>query len=234
MLPLTVVVVLGSFAAYATWAALQNAHYYVEPYLSPLYSPCLAANCQHVTLPLVGAWWTLSPAMLVLGVPLGFRVTCYYYRKSYYRSFFLTPPACAVADAPRRYTGESRLPFLLQNAHRYFLYLSTLVVLFLWWDAFRAFWFPGGFGIGAGTLVLVANATLLSLYTFSCHSCRYLVAGRLESFHDAPLRQRLWRLTNWLNPRHPRFAWVSLFGVALSDLYVRLLAMGVIRDVRFI
>jgi hypothetical protein len=232
--PLVVAVVLGTFGVYALWAALQNDHYYAAPYLSPFYSPCLATNCQHVTLPLVGSWWTLSPAFLILGVPLGFRATCYYYRKAYYRAFFWSPPACAVADARRRYSGETRFPFLLQNLHRYFFWLSLLVVLFLWWDVAQAFRFPEGLGLGVGTLVLAANASLLSLYTLSCHSCRYLCGGYLDSFRKAPLRSRLWRWTSWLNPRHPQFAWVSLFGVALTDLYVRLVAMGVLRDVRLI
>ena len=53
--PALVVLVLGGFSVYATWAALQNAHYYAAPYLSPFYSPCLADDCQHVTLPLVGS-----------------------------------------------------------------------------------------------------------------------------------------------------------------------------------
>jgi hypothetical protein len=232
--PLVVAVVLGTFGVYALWAALQNDFYYAAPYLSPFYSPCLATNCQHVTLPLVGSWWPLSPAFLILGVPLGFRATCYYYRKAYYRAFFWSPPACAVADAPRRYSGETRFPFLLQNIHRYFFWLSLLVVLFLWWDVVQAFRFPEGPGLGVGTLVLAANASLLSLYTFSCHSCRYLCGGYLDSFRKAPVRRRLWRLTNWLNPRHPQFAWVSLFGVGLADLYVRLVAMGLLRDVRLI
>src|SRR5262245_2861998 len=43
---LLVIVVLGGFGIYATWAALQNAHYYAAPYLSPFYSPCLSANCK--------------------------------------------------------------------------------------------------------------------------------------------------------------------------------------------
>ena len=94
--PLLVVLVLTSFSIYALWAALQNANYYVDPYLSPFYSPCLAQNCQHATLPILGSWWNLSPAFLVLGIPLGFRATCYYYRRSYYRAFFWSPPACAV------------------------------------------------------------------------------------------------------------------------------------------
>ena len=134
--PLLVVVVLGGFAIYATWAALQNAYYYAAPYLSPFYSPCISANCVHVTLPLIGSWWNLSPAFLILWVPGGFRATCYYYRKAYYRSFFLSPPACAVRDAAKSYSGETRFPFLLQNIHRYFFYLSLVILAFLWWDVF--------------------------------------------------------------------------------------------------
>ena len=99
--PLSVILLLGGFGVYATWAALQNAHYYVAPYLSPFYSPCLAANCQHVSLPLIGSWWNLSPAFLILWIPGGFRATCYYYRKAYYRSFFGSPPGCAVRDVSK-------------------------------------------------------------------------------------------------------------------------------------
>jgi hypothetical protein len=232
--PLIVVVVLGSFGVYSLWAALQNANYYAAPYLSPFYSPCISANCAHVSLPIVGSWWNLSPAFLVLWVPLGFRATCYYYRKAYYRAFFWSPPACAVPDAARGYSGETRFPFLLQNLHRYFFWLSLIVLAFLWWDALLAFRFPTGFGVGLGTLVLVANVALLSLYTLSCHSCRYLCGGYLDSFKTAPVRYRLWQWTNRLNPFHPQFAWVSLIGVALTDLYIRLVAMGVVQDPRVV
>ena len=232
--PLIVVVVLGSFGLYALWAALQNGNYYAPPYLSPFYSPCVAANCEHPTLPVIGSWWNLSPAFLVLWAPLGFRLTCYYYRRAYYRSFFWSPPACAVRDAPKAYTGESRMPFVLQNVHRYFFWLSIVVLAFLWWDALLAFRFPSGFGIGLGSLVLLANVVLLSLYTLSCHSCRYLVGGYLDRFHTAPIRYRLWRLANRLNERHAQFAWISLFGVGFADLYVRLVASGVIVDPRLL
>ncbi len=227
-----VVLVLGSFSIYAVWAALQNAHYYAPPYLSPFYSPCLAANCEHPTLPLLGSWWNLSPAFLVLWAPLGFRVTCYYYRRAYYRSFFWSPPACAVKDAAKHYAGETRFPFLLQNVHRYFFWVSIVVLAFLWWDALLAFRFPNGFGIGLGSLVLLLNVALLSLYTFSCHSCRYLAGGYLDTFHGASVRYYLWRVANRLNQRHAQIAWVSLMGVALADLYVRLVSTGVIDDLR--
>jgi hypothetical protein len=232
--PLIVVVVLGGFGIYALWAALQNGNYYAPPYLSPFYSPCLAANCAHPELPLLGSWWNLSPAFLVLWAPLGFRITCYYYRRAYYRSFFWSPPACAVRDARKSYSGETRLPFVIQNIHRYFFWLSIVVLAFLWWDALLAFRFPSGFGIGLGTLVLLANVVLLSLYTLSCHSCRYLVGGHLDVFHGAPIRYYLWRIANRLNERHAQFAWVSLFGVAIADLYVRLVASGVIVDPRLL
>jgi hypothetical protein len=231
--PLLVVVGLGGFVVYATWAALQNAHYYVAPYLSPFYSPCLSANCSHVSLPLIGSWWNLSPAFLILWIPGGFRATCYYYRKAYYRSFFQSPPACAVRDSARSYSGETLFPLLLQNGHRYFFYLSLLVLAFLWWDAIIAFRFPNGFGMGVGTLVLLINAALLSLFSFSCNSCRHVCGGHLNSFHNAPARYRLWKWISSLNERHMEYAWGSLIWVALADLYVRLLSMGVIRDLRF-
>jgi hypothetical protein len=231
--PLSVILLLGGFGVYATWAALQNAHYYVAPYLSPFYSPCLAASCQHVSLPLIGSWWNLSPAFLILWIPGGFRATCYYYRKAYYRSFFGSPPGCAVRDLSKGYAGETRFPFILQNVHRYFFWLGIPVIAFLWWDAIMAFRFNGRFGMGVGTLVLLLNAALLSLYTFSCHSCRHLCGGGLNVFAKAPARYRMWRVVTRLNEKHMQIAWVSLVWVGLTDVYIRLLSAGVIKDVRF-
>jgi hypothetical protein len=230
--PLLVAVALIAFIAYAAWATLQNADYYSAPYLSPFYSPCISANCDHVTVPLIGSWWNLSPAFLILWIPAGLRVTCYYYRKAYYRAFLRLPPACAVRDAPKSYTGESAFPFVLQNAHRYFLYLSMLVLVFIWWDAILAFKFPDGFGIGMGTLVLLINAVLLSLYSLSCHSCRHICGGNLKSFHGHPVRFNAWRAISQLNKKHKEYGWASLISVGVADLYVRLLAMGIVRDLR--
>jgi hypothetical protein len=231
--PLLVVIGLGVFAVYATWAALQNAHYFIEPYLSPFYSPCISTNCTHADIPLIGSWWNLSPAFLILWIPGGFRLTCYYYRKAYYRSFFQSPPACGVRDAAKSYCGETRFPFLLQNVHRYFFYLSLVILVFLWWDAIRAFAFPDGFGMGVGTVVLCVDAALLSIFSFSCNSCRHICGGYLNSFHSAPGKYKTWRFISRLNERHMEYAWVSLIWVGLTDLYVRLVSMGVIHDLRF-
>src|SRR5215211_998539 len=152
--PLIVVLVLGGFIVYATWAALQNAHYYAAPYLSPFYSPCLATNCEHRTLPFAIPW-IITPAMLILWIPGGFRLTCYYYRGAYYKAFWADPPACAVGEPRKTYWGERTFPLVLQNLHRNFLRLSYIVWAFLLLDAVKAFFFPDGFGIGVGTVVLV-------------------------------------------------------------------------------
>jgi hypothetical protein len=84
-----------------------------------------------------------------------------------------------------------------------------------------------------GTIVLAVNTALLTLFSFSCNSCRHVCGGYLNSFHAAPSRYKIWRVITRLNERHMEFAWVSLISVALADLYVRLLSMGVISDPRF-
>jgi hypothetical protein len=232
--PLVTAVVLSVFVIYATWAALVNTDYYADPYLSPFYSPCIAANCDHTTWSVVGDWWTLSPALLILPIPLGFRLTCYYYRKAYYRAFFLSPPGCAVRDARTSYSGEARFPFILQNVHRYFFYLILPFPFILLWDGIRAFDFPGGFGVGLGTVILLVNAALLGAYTVSCHSCRHLCGGHIDVFSQSPRRHRVWGLVTALNARHMQIAWLSLVAVAATDLYIRLVATGTIDDPRFI
>jgi hypothetical protein len=237
-LPLAVVVVLTAFIVYSTWAALQNAHYYVAPYLSPFYSPCLTKSCLHrsfgaglpdFAFPLIGV---VSPALLILWGPGLFRLTCYYYRKAYYRSFWLAPVACGVRDVRAGYTGETRFPLVLQNFHRYAWYVAIFFIVMLTWDALLAFRFPDGFGIGVGTLVMWINVSLLAGYTFSCHSCRHVCGGHVDVFSKAPARYTLWHLVSRLNEHHPTFAWLSLFSVGLTDLYIRLVSMGVIPDLR--
>ena len=233
--PIPVILLLGTFVGYATWAAFQNANYFADPYLSPFYSPCLAENCEHATFRIFGSWWAISPAILVLWAPGGFRATCYYYRKSYYRAIVGKPPACAVRDmGGKKYKGETRFPLLLQNLHRYFFWLATIFLVFLWWDAYKSFRFPGeGWGIGVGSIVLTLNAALLSLYSFSCHSCRHIVGGGIDVLSKHPVRQRLWQVVSRLNARHGAIAWASLVWVLVADVYVRLLATDNIRDLRF-
>jgi hypothetical protein len=219
------IALMGGFSIYATLRAFEGKFYEWGPYLSPFYSPLLHPH-----------WWPLSPALLILAGPLGFRATCYYYRKALYRAFLLDPPACAVGEPSRRkYTGETSFPLILQNVHRYFFYLAVVFILFLWHDAIVSFNFDGHFGIGVGSLVLTLNVCLLSLYTFSCHSLRHLVGGKLDCFSCATFgmpRHSAWRVSTFLNERHMLFAWCSLISVGSADFYVRLVASGAIHDLR--
>lgn len=240
--PVVTVSVLTTFVVYATWAAFSNRNYYVgadmhRNLISPFYSPCLTESCVPGSHPAtVITWWTISPALLILIFPLGFRFTCYYYRRAYYRSFWWAPPACAVADAHVRYTGESRFPLIVQNVHRYFFYFGLIFNVILTIDAIVAFQQPGtpsGIGISVGTVVLVVNATLLWLYSLSCHACRHLCGGGVKQFSKAPIRYKIWKALTPLNGKHMLFAWMSLIFVAFTDLYVRLVASGAIHDYGF-
>src|SRR5919199_3970379 len=156
--PAVVFVILGSFVAYATWAAFQNAHYTYGPYLSPFYSPELFGDSPHAWFgPKPAAWprWLpFSPALLILPFPGLFRFTCYYYRGAYYKAFWGDPPNCAVGEPRKTYWGERYFPLIFQNIHRYFMYLAVLFLGFLSYDVYRATQFADGFGIGVGTLVL--------------------------------------------------------------------------------
>ena len=75
------------------------------------------------------------------------------------------------------------------------------------------------------------NVILLSIYTFSCHSLRHLVGGKLDCFSCASFgttRDGAWRAFSFLNERHMLFAWVSLISVGSADFYMRL--VGARRD----
>ncbi len=180
----------------------------------------------------------MPPSLLILLPPVLFRATCYYYRKAYYRSYFLDPPACAVGELRAgRYRGETAFPLVLQNLHRYLFYATFLYLPFLWSDVVHATRFGGSFGIGLGTLVILANTTALTFYSFSCHSARHLVGGGLDCFSRTAASRAChaaWKGASVLNARHMLFAWMSFFTVCSADLYVRLLASGVIHDVRLL
>jgi hypothetical protein len=234
LLPLTVVTVLGGFGLYVLWTAFVESppgsvNHVSEwgPYLSPFFSPTIWKN------------GPISPAIWVLWSPLAFRGSCYYYRKAYYRSFFWDPPACAIGELRHReYHGESRLPMILNNLHRLTLYAAVIVLGFLWYDVVLAFLSTdvgsrGHLWLGLGTAIMLANVVLLSLYTFGCHSLRHLVGGGLDCYSTARTgmaRNRAWQIVTRLNNPHPRWAWLSLFSVVLTDVYIRLLQHGVFLD----
>ncbi|MEB3365874.1 hypothetical protein [Saccharopolyspora mangrovi] len=237
--PLVTFLGLMAFVIYGLIRTFMNQWYWVPEhnYLAPFFSPCLSAACvpgsSHFGQPFPDLGWLIPPPIFVLPFVLGFRLTCYYYRKAYYRAFWASPPACAVGEPHSRYTGESRFPLVMQNVHRYFFYAAMLVAAVLTYDTVIAFkGTGGGVGVGLGTVLMVVNVVLLWSYTLSCHSCRHLIGGRLNHFSRHPVRYWLWTKITWLNGKHMLLAWSSLVSVALVDLYVMLVAAGAITDLR--
>lgn len=236
-------VCFSAFIIYSTWAAFQGDNYHFGNYLSPFYSPEIFGNSPHALFgkppSWIPSWLPFSPALLILWAPGGFRFTCYYYRGAYYKAFWADPISCAVGE-PRgdNYRGERKFPLILQNIHRYFLYIALIFLVFLAYDAFMSFRFTDAsgktsFGIGLGSIILTANVFFLAGYTFSCHSLRHLIGGRCDELSSKPLQCAAYNACSSLNKRHMVFAWCSLFVVGFSDLYVRMLSMGKWEDIRF-
>jgi hypothetical protein len=215
------------------WQPIGGPAYDVDGYLSPLFSPL-------IVFPNMPTW--LSPGLLILWIPIGFRATCYYYRKAYYRFYFADPPGCAVGEptAHRKFALENAFPFILQNLHRYLLYLAFIPLFFLWLDLVPAFNIVPSHTviderprIGLGGVLFLVNVVLLTGYSLSCHSLRHLVGGRVDCFsctRARRVRYTLWQRLTDLNRNHMWWAWTSLITVTAADLYVRLLAFGVFTD----
>lgn len=238
--PAVTVAGLLVFVVYSVVRAFMGQYYWVADYhyLTPFYSPCTTASCVPGARHL-GTWFGQFPDWLPYGIValpflLAFRLTCYYYRKAYYRSFWFSPPACAVAEPRAKYTGETRFPLILQNVHRYFFYVAALLAALNTYDAIVAFHSPSGFGFGLGNLILLLNVAMLWVYTVSCHSCRHVTGGRLRHFSKHPVRYWIWTQVSRLNTRHMQWAWITLGTLMLTDLYVMLVSAGAFPDPRFV
>jgi hypothetical protein len=238
--PLLTVAGLTVWLGYGVVRTFMHKWYFVPEYhyLTPFYSPCWSTACSPEAA-LFGwrflpNWWIVPYAALTLPFLLLFRLTCYYYRRAYYRSFWASPPACAVPDGHQKYTGETRFPLIFQNAHRYFFYAAIVISLVNTWDAIESFHGRGGgFGVGLGNVIIVGNVVLLWGYTASCHSCRHIVGGRLKHFSRHPLRYKAWGFVSKLNGKHMQLAWITLGTLMLTDAYIMSVSAGWIPDLRF-
>jgi hypothetical protein len=241
--PAIVFTILSAFVVYATWAAFQGRHYTYGPYLSPFYSPEVFGDSPHAWFgpkPAIWpAWLPFSPALLILPFPGLFRFTCYYYRGAYYKAFWADPPSCTVGEPRKAYRGENSFPLVLQNVHRYFLFIALGFIVALAHDVWKAMWFVDpvtghvGFGIGVGTIVLAVNVVLLGGYALGCHSLRHVIGGKRDEL-TSDTRATAYRCVTCLNTQHLAWAWCSLISVAFADIYVRLCATGVWTDWRLL
>ena len=193
--------------------------------LSPLYSPLIFPQSSWIPKDL---WW-LSPAMFILVFPAGFRGTCYYYRKAYYRAFFQQPTGCAVSKPWNEYSGEKGI-FVVQNLHRIFMYIALIYLPILTYDLWLSVNFhdaPDGsadsFGISVGSLILLLNVVLLTGYTLGCHAFRHVVGGGANIWSGTitnKAKYLMWRISTKLNERHKDWALISLFWVMFADFYI--------------
>jgi hypothetical protein len=246
--PLIFFAIFSAFGIWATFRAFQNDFYNTammgmsSHYLSPLYSPTIILPWR---LP---NGWQISPALIILPFPLAFRLTCYYYRRSIYRAYLLDPAGCAVPEPPplwkmrfKKYMGERVFPFVIMNFHRYAFYAAALFIVILWYDAILGFLFKDAqgatrFGVGVGSLVLLVNIILLTIYTFSCHSWRHLIGGHADCYSCSALNRTkygMWQKVSFLNEQHGRWAMWSLVSVLLTDVYIYLVASRAITDIQF-
>ena len=240
--PLGVFCGLSAFLIYANWAAFQNAHYWHGSLLSPFYAPEIWGDSPHAWFGPKPAWLPgflpFSPALLILPFPALFRFTCYYYRGAYYKAFWADPPSCAVGEPRKSYLGENAFPLILQNIHRYFMYVAVIFLFLLTWDVWKAMWWgPEGdqhFEIHVGTLILAVNVVMLSSYTLGCHVVRHLVGGFFDEVSHHPVCDKAYACSTALNYKHQLFAWCSLFTVGFCDVYVRLCSMGIWSDFRIL
>ena len=241
--PLLVFLGFSAFIVYSTWAAFQNAHYWYGEYLSPFYAPEVFGDTSRTAHSWFGGkpqWWPArmpwSPAFFILWGPGGFRLTCYYYRGAYYKAFWADPLSCAVGEPRKSFWGENRLPLILQNIHRYFMYVAVIFIVLLAYDVWKALWFESAnglkFGLGLGTLIMAINVVLLGGYTFGCHSLRHLIGGKKDEISKSPACHKAYDCVSCLNRRHMLFAWCSLFSVGFTDFYIRMCSMGYWHDWR--
>ncbi|PXY77321.1 MAG: hypothetical protein CXX81_12510, partial [Methanobacteriota archaeon] len=197
--------------------------------LSPLFSPLILPGGDGLGGPIPEFLWWMSPAMFILIFPAGFRGTCYYYRKAYYRAFFQQPTACAVSKPWNAYKGETKL-LVVQNLHRYFMYAALVYLPILSYDVLLSTHFEGGsWGFSVGTLVLALNVILLTGYTLGCHAFRHLIGGGTNDWTSsgiARLKYKFWSLSTYLNVKHKDWALFSLFWVMFADFYVYACTMG--------
>ncbi len=271
--PLVVFLGLLAFVVYSGWAGYEAKDFFshtghptrsirggesIAHYLSPMYSPVLwdipGMRSGHAWFGEAPGWvvslfesmpgfWLYSPAFVVLVIPAGFRLTCYYYRGAYYKAFWADPLTCGVGEPGfrrTRYRGEHKWPLIIMNIHRYFLYGALGFIVVLSYDAVLSYWFTnpeshrGGLGIGVGSLVMTINPILLGGYTFGCHSLRHLIGGKKDCIGSSGLRRTTYDCVSCLNRRHMLWAWMSLIWVGFTDFYVRMVASGAWTDWRLL
>ncbi len=182
-----------------------------------------------------------SPTILILPFVGLYRLTCYAYRKDYNRHIFKHPIGCDLINRldsrERTYTGETSGLFKIENLHRYFLYVSILIVPFFYYDFYTSLFINNIFVFRLGSVLLLINAIFITLYVLSCHSLRSLIGGRKDCYscmNYGTKIKSMYDKQSWLNKHHEQLAWISLVFIIFVDLYLRGLTAGMPLDITFL
>lgn len=181
-----------------------------------------------------------SPTLAVIPLIAVFRLSCYAYRKDYYRHVFKHPLGCQSSDRldeeKRTYKGETGF-FSLNNFHRYFLYIAIAILPFFYYDIYISMVYYSGYvTLRLGTVILIINALLLTTWTFSCHAFRHITGGYIDCYACKTGGRGIKKFYNgqsYLNLHHEQLAFVSLLFVVAVDLYIRGLMYGLPIDFTF-
>jgi hypothetical protein len=226
--PLSLVVALTAFVVYSMFrvfemrenpvVALEGFYHYQSPFVAMDFTWLIPASVA------TAAPYLAYPGVILLPFPAGFRFTCYYFRRAYYRSFVARPAACSTeANRNPDYKGETKI-MIFQNLHRYFFYATfiLLVLHIVAWvmDVFHG----GGVYVGVGTLLLLIDIVLLAGYVLGCHAFRHLIGGRVDCFSCSSVNEgahTMWGGVSKLNQKHAFYALASMISIVVADFYLR-------------
>ncbi len=113
------------------------------------------------------------------------------------------------------------------------MYAGIAILPFFYYDFFHSLLFTVSFALRVGSVVLLANALLLTAWTLSCHALRHVLGGNIDCFSCVAaggLRKNVYDKQSWLNTHHEALAWISLLTIFFADLYLRGVAAGLPLD----
>ena len=236
---------LGAFIVYSTWAAFPGNALLLRP-LS--FAVLFAGNFWRFAAQLFGpkpgwwpAWLPFSPALLVLWAPGRFSAHLLLLSRRLLQSVL---GRSARLRRRRAAQGISRRAFVSAHHAKHSPLFPLPRAAFHPRPRARRLegavvhrsgdWHDFIWDRRRNDLVLAVNVVLLGGYTFGCHSLRHLVGGFLDEISKVACLPQAYRCVSCLNRRHMLWAWMSLFWVGFSDLYVRLCSMGIWHDWRLI
>lgn len=166
--------------------------------------------------------------LALLIIPIGFRLTCYYFRGWYSKHIFgrSFSKRQLLNLKHIKYTGE----WWVHKLHRYFLIAAIGLLILHFYDAVINVIQNSGH-LYLSNILEWLDVIFLSMYVFGCHSFRHILGGNLICFgckRKTRYKDHSWQY--WLNQHHGLFFWISIITIIVLELYVRLMTNNLITD----